>query len=123
MAHESAAKAYVLNLGEALHHELAPAGVKVLVMLPGNVDTAMIDKVGLERDRLPIKPLPAATAVRQTIAALQAGRATLIPDRRLRMLTHLTPRRVLIRMNGRLLATATPGDRSGIEKHPAPGPA
>jgi short-subunit dehydrogenase len=27
MAHESASKAYVLNLGEALHHELAPAGV------------------------------------------------------------------------------------------------
>jgi uncharacterized protein len=24
MAHDSAAKAYVLNLGEALHHELAP---------------------------------------------------------------------------------------------------
>src|SRR5689334_8535080 len=43
MAHESGAKAYVLNLGEALHHELAPAGVQVTVMLPGNVDTPIID--------------------------------------------------------------------------------
>jgi short-subunit dehydrogenase len=29
MAHDSAAKAYVLSLGEALNHELRPAGVKV----------------------------------------------------------------------------------------------
>lgn len=49
MAHESAAKAYVLNLGEALHHELAPAGVSVTVMLPGNVDTPIIDAFGLDR--------------------------------------------------------------------------
>ncbi len=106
MAHESAAKAYVLNLGEALHHELAPAGVKVTVMLPGNVDTPLVDKLGLDRDRLPIRPLPAATAVRQTVAALHAGHATVIPDRRLRLLTRLTPRAVSIRMNGRLLAAA-----------------
>lgn len=129
MAHESAAKAYVLNLGEALHHELAPAGVKVTVMLPGNVDTAMIDKVGLDRDRLPIRPLPVATAVRQTVAALHAGRATVIPDRRLRLLTHLTPRTLSIRMNARLLAAdaltarslspATPADT----RPAAPGPA
>ena len=32
MAHDSAAKAYALDLGEALHYELAPAGVDVIVM-------------------------------------------------------------------------------------------
>jgi short-subunit dehydrogenase len=36
MAHDSAAKAYVLSLGEALNHELRPAGIKVTVMMPGN---------------------------------------------------------------------------------------
>jgi len=40
MAHEAGSKAYVDALGTALHHELAGAGVKVLVMRPGNVDTA-----------------------------------------------------------------------------------
>jgi short-subunit dehydrogenase len=43
MAHESASKAYVLNLGEALNHELRAAGVAVTVMLPGAVDTPIID--------------------------------------------------------------------------------
>jgi uncharacterized protein len=106
MAHESAAKSYVLNLGEALHHELRPAGVKVTVMLPGNVDTPIIDRFGLDRTRLPIRPLPVATAIRQTIRALHAGRATIVPDRRLRTLARLTPRRASIRMNGRMLGQA-----------------
>jgi short-subunit dehydrogenase len=106
MAHESAAKSYVLNLGEALHHELRPAGVKVTVMLPGNVDTPIIDQFGLDRTRLPIRPLPVATAVRQTVHALHAGHATIVPDRRLRTVARLTPRGMSIRMNGRMLGEA-----------------
>jgi hypothetical protein len=106
MAHESAAKSYVRNLGEALHHELKPAGVKVTVMLPGNVDTPIIEKFGLDRTRLPIKPLPVATAVRQTVHALNAGRPTVVPDRRLRALSRLTPRGLSIKLNGRLLGEA-----------------
>jgi short-subunit dehydrogenase len=106
MAHESAAKAYVLNLGEALHHELRPAGVRVTVMLPGNVDTPIIDAYGLERAGLPIRPFPVDTAIRQTVHALDAGQATIVPDRRLRILNRLTPRRMSIRMNGRILGQA-----------------
>jgi uncharacterized protein len=109
LAHDSAAKSYVLNLGEALHHELRPAGVRVTVMLPGNVDTPVIDMLGLDRTRFPIRPLPVTTAVRQTIHALHAlhaGHATIVPDRRLRTLARLTPRRISIRMNVRMLGHA-----------------
>jgi short-subunit dehydrogenase len=56
MAHDSAAKAYVLNLGEALHSELGPAGVDVTVLLPGNVDTPVIDALGLRGTARPIRP-------------------------------------------------------------------
>lgn len=106
MAHESASKAYVLNLGEALHHELATGGVKVTVMLPGNVDTPIIDRFGLDRARLPISPIPAGKAVDQTVRALLAGRATVIPDRRMRIAARLTPRNLSIRVNGRMLGEA-----------------
>lgn len=106
MAHDSAAKAYVLNLGEALHHELRPAGVRVTVMLPGNVDTPIIDRFGLDRTRLPIRPLSVTTAIRQTIQALHAGHTTIVPDRRLRTVARLTPRGMSIRMNGRMLGEA-----------------
>jgi short-subunit dehydrogenase len=106
MAHDGAAKAYVLNLGEALNHERRPAGVKVIVMMPGNVDTPVIEALGVDRDLLPLSPLPVRTAIGQTIRALQAGHATIVPDRRLRAVARLTPRRISIKMNGRMLGGA-----------------
>ena len=106
MAHESASKAYVLNLGEALHHELAPAGVDVTVMLPGNVDTPIIDAFGLDRDTLPITPLAAAPPVRETTKALLRHRPLHIPDRRIRLMTRLLPRTQSVRLNGRMLGQA-----------------
>lgn len=106
MAHESAAKAYVLNLGEALHHELASAGVDVTVLLPGNVDTPIIDALGLERASLPIRPQPADTAVRESVAAFLRRRPTHIPGRMMRTMTRLMPRSLSVRMNGRMLAQA-----------------
>ena len=39
MANYSAAKAYILNLGEALHFELKPKGIDVTVLVPGATDT------------------------------------------------------------------------------------
>jgi uncharacterized protein len=41
MAHDSEAKGYVLNRGDALNHELRPSGIKVTVMMAGNVDTPL----------------------------------------------------------------------------------
>jgi uncharacterized protein len=46
------------------------------------------------------------SAIRQTIRALQAGHATIVPDRRLRAFARLTPRRLSVKMNGRMLSRA-----------------
>jgi hypothetical protein len=106
MAHESAAKAYVLNLGEALHHELTPDKINVSVLLPGNVDTPIIDTFGLDRSALPIRPQPADKAVAEFMTAFLKGRALHIPGRRMRMMTRLLPRAQAVRMNGRMLGQA-----------------
>ncbi len=106
MAHESAAKAYVLNLGEALHYELEAAGVDVMVLLPGNVDTPIIDAFGVDRSSMPIRPQPAATAVAESLVAFRRGRPTHIPGRLMRVMTRVLPRTRSIRLNGRLLARA-----------------
>jgi len=103
MAHEAGSKAYVDALGTALHHELAGAGVKVLVMRPGNVDTAVIDSFGLDRADLPLRPITPAAAVAETLAALRRGRAAHLPDRRMRLMNRLIPTPLAIRMNGRML--------------------
>src|SRR5262249_41253559 len=102
----SASKAYVLNLGEALHYELAPAGVEVMVMLPGNVDTPIIERFGLDRSDLPIRPQPAPVAVRETVAAFLTGRPTHIPGRMMPLMTRLLPRRRSVRLSGRMLGQA-----------------
>ncbi|NYJ35878.1 SDR family NAD(P)-dependent oxidoreductase [Nocardiopsis aegyptia] len=106
MAHESASKAYALNLGEGLHHELASAGVDVMVLLPGNVDTPVMDAYGIERESMPIRPLPVRAAVREALAAFLRGRATFVPDRRMRVMARLLPRALSIRVNGRMLGRA-----------------
>lgn len=106
MAHESGAKAYVLNLGEALHYELAPSGVDVMVLLPGNVDTPIIDAYGVDRSAMPIRPQPADSAVRETVAAFLKGRPMHIPGRAMRMMTRLMPRSRSVRLNGRMLGQA-----------------
>jgi short-subunit dehydrogenase len=102
MAHDGAAKAYVHSLGEALHRELRDADVDVMVALPGNVDTPVLDALGLDRAAMPVRPLPAAAAVREMVAALQRGRSWHILDWRLRAITRLVPRSVLTRMNSRM---------------------
>jgi short-subunit dehydrogenase len=106
MVNDSASKAYVLNLGEGLHYELAPAGVDVTVVLPFAVDTPIIDRYGVDRDSLPLKPQSVEECVDETLMALRKGRATLVSGRAMRIMTRLTPRSVSIRMNGRMLGKA-----------------
>ncbi len=93
-------------LGEALHYELEPAGVEVMVMLPGNVDTPIIDAFGVDRAAMPIRPQPADSAVRETVAAFLKRRPMHIPGRAMRMMTRLIPRSRSVRLNGRMLGQA-----------------
>ena len=48
MAHYGAAKAYILALGEALHHEMRDKGVHVSVLSPGPTDTPMAANTGID---------------------------------------------------------------------------
>ena len=72
-------------------------------MLPGNVDTPVIEALGVD---LPLGLLPPDVAVRQTLRAFRARRARLIPDRRMRVLSRVIPRAVSVRMNGRVFGKA-----------------
>lgn len=106
MAHDAAAKGYVHHLGEALHHELGPAGVDVTVLMPGNVDTPLVTRLGFEASDFPLALMPAEAAVSQAMRALAAGRVRIVPGRALRVMLRLAPRATSVRLNGRLLARA-----------------
>jgi uncharacterized protein len=76
----SAAKAYVLRFGEALHRELKRDGITVTVLCPGMSDTgfAATAKQKLSRGLklLMMRPGP---VVRAGIRALEAGRISVVP--------------------------------------------
>jgi uncharacterized protein len=92
----SAAKAYVLRLGEALHRELKRDGITVTALCPGMSDTgfaaAAQQKITPALKLLMMKPAP---VVRAGIRALDAGRMSVVPglaNKAMVMFTWATPR-------------------------------
>ena len=76
----SAAKAYVLRLGEALHRELKRDGITVTALCPGMSDTgfaaAAQQKITPALKLLMMRPAP---VVRAGVRALQSGRISVVP--------------------------------------------
>ncbi|CDF96764.1 MULTISPECIES: SDR family oxidoreductase [unclassified Pseudomonas] len=76
----SAAKAYVLRLGEALHREFKADGVTVTTLCPGMTDTgfatAAQQKITPGLKAIMMQPAP---VVRAGIRALGAGRISVVP--------------------------------------------
>lgn len=96
MAVYSAAKAYVLRFGEALHRELRRDGITVTTLCPGMSDTgfakAAKQKITPMLKFLMMKPAP---VVRVGIRALRAGRMSVIPgwaNKGVAIFTWATPR-------------------------------
>jgi short-subunit dehydrogenase len=92
----SAAKAYVLRLGEALHRELKRDGITVTALCPGLSDTgfatAAQQKITPALKLLMMKPAP---VVRAGIRALHAGRMSVVPglaNKAMVIFTWATPR-------------------------------
>src|SRR5206468_2136471 len=89
MANAAATKAYVHSLGEALHVELGKLGVTVTVLMPGPTDTGALAKLGIENP--PMKPLGVRQCVAETLTALDANRARIVPGPLVRTLFSLIP--------------------------------
>jgi hypothetical protein len=92
----SAAKAYVLRLGEALHRELKRDGITVTALCPGMSDTgfakAAQQKITTALKLLMMKPAP---VVRTGIRALHAGSISVVPgvlNKMLAIVIWATPR-------------------------------
>jgi short-subunit dehydrogenase len=112
MANDSGTKAYVLSLGEALHVEFQKLGLNVTVLLPGPTDTPVLAEFGFDADTMPIKPMSVEKCVAEGLAALNANRASHITGRMFRIMDALTPRSVMTRINGKMLAKAVAAKRA-----------
>ena len=103
----SAAKSYVLSLGEAIHYELRHTGVKCSVLCPGVTQTEFLDVAGQQPTTYQRAMMMTSAAVaRIGINALLKGRASVVPgwgNAFLAWGTRFLPRKTLVAVSGRLM--------------------
>lgn len=100
IANYSATKSYLLTLGEAVHHELAPKGVNVTVLVPGATDTPMLTRFGADRTPMRRLAMPVEACVSDALAALAANRPKRISGTMNRAMVATLPRAARIRLFG-----------------------
>jgi uncharacterized protein len=96
MAIYHASKAYALSLSEALHHELAPRGIRVTVLCPGPVKTEFQQRSGMAENLYPrFMARSAERVAREGYDGFMAGRRVVITgthNKVVAMLLRLLPR-------------------------------
>lgn len=78
VANYAASKAYILTLGEALHVEMKPHNVDVLVLSPGLTKTQMSEKMPINFNKVPMLTSSPTKVVKTALKAL-GRKATIVP--------------------------------------------
>jgi short-subunit dehydrogenase len=109
-ANYAASKAYVASFGLALHEELAPAGIDVLVLAPGPTKTeGFVGAEGIDFSKLPLPAMAPKLVVRAALKGL--GRKAIVIPGVLNRISdalgkYVLPRTTSARVFGKLLAEA-----------------
>ncbi len=103
----AATKAFAISFTDALHMELLGSGVRALAVNPGPVPTEWQETAGYSAGRVGVVPgqIPADQVVRESLAAYDRGRRSVIPGRAIRWFIRVTrpsPRAVQLRITERL---------------------
>lgn len=104
VAVNSAAEGYVLNLGESLHHEFKPSGVRVTVLMPGPTDTPALRGMLASPYEYPPGVMTAAAVAAEGLRALDRGRVSHVAGTANRWMSRLLPRKVATRLEGVMTA-------------------
>ena len=116
IANYSAAKAYVLSLGEAVHRELSQRGVTVTVLVPGATATRMTARFGADKTPMGRLMMSPDACAAEGLAALAANRAVRISGRMNRATVALTPRAARIRMFGAMNRSMARAGRGAAQR-------
>jgi uncharacterized protein len=103
VANTAGVEAYVLNLGEGLHVELARRGVHVTVLMPGPTLTESMAKMGVDPAEMPLRPMSAERCAAEGLSALSRNRATHVAGSVNRFMAKLMPRAVATTLMGNMI--------------------
>jgi hypothetical protein len=113
MADDAASKAYIQSFSQALHVEFKPLHVNVTVLTPGPTQTAAIAQLGLNPEKMPMKPMSVEHCVREGLQALKANRPLIIPGRMNRIMNAVVPPSLVRTMMAKMFEKAL-GNQSGV---------
>jgi uncharacterized protein len=102
MASMSGSKSLVLSLGKSLHYEFQNTGINITVLEISPTDTAIIPKLGFQKEKMPMKPLTVEQCVEEGLLALIANQVSIMPGRMYRIMNALIPGAVKRNMAGKL---------------------
>jgi short-subunit dehydrogenase len=123
-----ATKAFALTFSEALWAETRGNGVRILALCPGPVATGFLAGLGdqaASSSNIYRRTADAADIVKAGLRGFDRDAMTVVPGLRTRMLAQghrFFPRKVMVRMTGRMLA-ASPGAQHDRPEHAATPPA
>lgn len=124
VANYAASKAYILSLGEALHVEMKPYGVDVLVLSPGLTNTDMPANMPVDFNKMPITQHTPAKVARVGLNAL-GKTASVVPgliNTIFAFENRFIPRNWPVNLFGFLLENAIPKDkRTDLLNHKTSG--
>jgi len=103
LANNAGTEAYLLAMAEALHHELAPHGVKVLGLMPGMTKTPGLSAMVAESD-IPRTAQTPQQVAQESLAATEAGRVSHVSGLPNRIVLRALPRRARTAFFARMIS-------------------
>ena len=100
---DAASKAFVQSLGQSLHVELRRKHIQVMTLVVPPTDTAIIEKFGIDREKMPMKPMSAERCVSEALHHFIQGRSLSLPGTLNRIFMGATPPSIMRAVMGKMI--------------------
>lgn len=103
----AAAKGLLNTLGRSVHSEFKRLGVGVTVLIVAPTDTPIIEKMGLRRASMPMKPMSVEQCVGEGLRGLKRNQMVVVPGRIYRIMNALVPYGLVRTMTANMMRQST----------------
>lgn len=106
-ANSAAAKGLVNTLVRSVHHEFKAVGVGITALIVTPTDTPIIEKMGLSRASMPMKPMSVEQCVGEALRGIQRNQMIVMPGRLYRIMNAVMPHGLVRTMTANMMRKST----------------